>query len=68
MHGFLGGEILTFPDGRAMIRHVRGAVTSGLDETFVLGVGYWIYGQHIRREVYREGAFSCQEVTLSNLH
>jgi hypothetical protein len=42
MHGFLGGEMLAFPYGRAMIRDVRGAVTSGLDKTFVLGVGHWI--------------------------
>jgi hypothetical protein len=66
MHGFLGGEMLAFPDGRAVIRHVRGAVPSGLDETFVLDVGHGIDGKQIRREVYRKGAFPCQEVTFSN--
>src|SRR5438874_8342378 len=42
MHGFLSGEILTLPYGLAMIRHVWGPVTSRLDKTFILCVGYWI--------------------------
>jgi hypothetical protein len=68
MHGFLRGKMLTFPYGRAVIRHVGGAVTSSLDKTFILSVGHWIYGKHIRRKVYRERTFPCQEATLSNRH
>src|SRR4030095_3897829 len=68
MHGFLGGEILTFPYGLAMIRHVRCPMTSCLDKTFILCVGHWIKSKKISGEFYRERTVPCQEATLRNRH